>query len=118
LDPPCTDLGTLASRPDARWRKTPAASGRLAALQRRLLVRGARALAPGGTLVYSTCTIATRENEQVAAAAPDYADVEVDDLGALHPRLASRRDGRFLQLLPEREHTTGFFIARFRRRGG
>jgi 16S rRNA (cytosine967-C5)-methyltransferase len=115
LDPPCTDLGTLASRPDARWRKSPETRDRLAALQRRLLVRAARALRPGGTLVYSTCTISVRENEEVAAAAPRYAEVEVDDLGATHRRLASRRDGRFLQLLPERDRTAGFFIARFTR---
>ncbi len=117
LDPPCTDLGTLASRPDARWRKSPEACERLAGLQRRLLVRAARALRPGGTLVYSTCTISTRENEAVAGAAPDYAEVEVDDLGAAHRRLASRQDRRFLQLLPGRDRTTGFFIARFHRRG-
>ncbi|MGH2987132.1 MAG: RsmB/NOP family class I SAM-dependent RNA methyltransferase, partial [Solirubrobacterales bacterium] len=115
LDPPCTDLGTLASRPDARWRKSPDARERLASLQRRLLVRAARALRPGGTLVYSTCTISARENEEVAAAAPGYAEVEVDDLGAERRRLASRRDGRFLQLLPERDRTAGFFIARFKR---
>ncbi len=113
LDPPCSDLGTLASRPDARWRKSPQACERLAALQRRLLVRAARALAPGGTLVYSTCTISDRENEVVAAGASEYADVIAEDLGAAHPRLRSRRDGRFLQLLPERDATTGFFIARF-----
>jgi len=115
LDPPCTDLGTLASRPDARWRKSPATRERLASLQRRLLVRAARALAPGGTLVYSTCTISVRENEAVAEALRDYSEVEADDLGAAQPRLASRRDRRFLQLLPQRDRTTGFFIARFRR---
>jgi 16S rRNA (cytosine967-C5)-methyltransferase len=117
LDPPCSDLGTLASRPDARWRKSPELVERLAALQRRLLVRAARALAPGGTLVYSTCTISRAENEAVAAALEDYASgVAADDLGAEHPRLASRADARFLQLLPERDHTTGFFAARFRRK--
>lgn len=114
VDPPCTDLGTLASRPDARWRRLPDAPTRLAALQRRILVCGLRALAPGGTLVYSTCTISARENEEVAAEAADYARATVDDLGAAHPRLRSRRDGRFLQLLPQRDRTTGFFIARFR----
>jgi 16S rRNA (cytosine967-C5)-methyltransferase len=117
LDPPCSDLGTLASRPDARWRKSPETCARLAALQRRLLVRAARALAPGGTLVYSTCTISARENEAVAGPAPEYCDVTVDDLGAAHPRLRSRRDRRFLQLLPQRDRTTGFFIARLRGAG-
>ncbi|MDX6581534.1 MAG: rRNA (cytosine967-C5)-methyltransferase [Solirubrobacterales bacterium] len=118
LDPPCSDLGTLASRPDARWRKSAADPERLGSLQRRLLVRAARALGPGGTLVYSTCTISARENEDVAVGLAEYVgEAEADDLGALHPRLASRRDRRFLQLLPERDHTTGFFCARFRRRG-
>jgi 16S rRNA (cytosine967-C5)-methyltransferase len=116
LDPPCTDLGTLASRPDARWRRGPADPERVAALQRRLLVRAARALAPGGTLVYSTCTISAPENEGVAAALETYAsEVRPDELGSAHPRLASRADSRFLQLLPQRDRTTGFFCARFRR---
>jgi 16S rRNA (cytosine967-C5)-methyltransferase len=119
LDPPCSDLGTLASRPDARWRKSAEDCERLAGLQRRLLVRAARALGPGGTLVYSTCTISARENEEVAASLPEYfSDAEPGDLGAVDRRLASRRDPRFLQLLPERDRTTGFFIARFERRGG
>lgn len=119
LDPPCTDLGTLASRPDARWRKSPRMRERLATLQRRLAVRAARALAPGGTLVYSTCTVSADENERVAAELPDYAEgLSADDLGAKWPGLASRADRRFLQLLPQRDNTTGFFIARFRRRPG
>ncbi len=118
LDPPCSDLGTLASRPDARWRKSPDDPERLASIQRRMLVRAARALAPGGTLVYSTCTIASAENEGVAAALAGYvSEIEPDDLSAEHRRLASRRDPRFLQLLPQRDRTTGFFCARFRRRG-
>jgi 16S rRNA (cytosine967-C5)-methyltransferase len=116
LDPPCSDLGTLASRPDARWRRAPDDLERIAALQRRLAVRAARALAPQGTMVYSTCTISEVENESIATAVGDYASgVEADDLGAEHPRLASRTDKRSLQLLPQRDRTTGFFCARFRR---
>jgi 16S rRNA (cytosine967-C5)-methyltransferase len=116
VDPPCSDLGTLASRPDARWRKSPEGIARLAQLQRRIVARAARALAPGGTLVYSTCTISAAENQAVAAAVPGYAPgLRVDDLGAEHRRLALRDDHRFLQLRPDRDGTTGFFIARYRR---
>ena len=63
VDAPCSDLGALASRPDARWRKSPRAIERLAGVQRRILARAAAALRPGGVLVYATCTISRRENE-------------------------------------------------------
>lgn len=117
VDPPCSDLGTLASRPDARWRKSPELIDRLALLQRRLVTRAARGLAPGGTLVYSTCTISRRENDAVAGAVGELVPgVEVDTLGERHSALRSRHDRRFLQLRPDRDRTTGFFIARFRRR--
>ncbi len=92
LDAPCSDLGTLASRPDARWRKSPATIERLVELQSHLLERARAALRPGGTLVYSTCTISRRENEE-----------QVSD--------AERR----FQLRPDRDRTTGFFIASLRR---
>ena len=116
VDPPCSDLGTLASRPDARWRKSPEQIERLAALQRRILVRAARGLRTGGTLVLSTCTLSARENEDLAGALERFAPgLVADELGAAHPGLASRRDRRFLQIRPDRDGTTGFFIARFRR---
>jgi 16S rRNA (cytosine967-C5)-methyltransferase len=116
VDVPCSDLGALASRPDARWRKSPELIARLGVLQRRILTHAARALAPGGTLVYSTCTISAAENEAVAADLGCYAaGIEVDELGAAHPGLRVRGDHRFLQLRPDRDRTTGFFIARYRR---
>jgi 16S rRNA (cytosine967-C5)-methyltransferase len=121
VDPPCSDLGALASRPDARWRKSPRAIERLAALQGEILVRGLEALRPGGTLVYSTCTISRREGEERIAALPAQAAAgeappfAVDDLGALAPGLASPHDSRCLQLRPDRDRTTGFFICRLRR---
>lgn len=124
LDPPCSDLGALASRPDARWRKSPQAIERLAGEQRQLLVRGLEALRPGGLLVYSTCTISRRENEdQVAGllAAAESGEVPafaVDDLGALAPGLASPADRRCLQVRPDRDGTTGFFICRLKRDDG
>jgi len=121
VDAPCSDLGTLASRPDARWRKSPKAIERLAEVQGAILAGAARALRPGGVLVYSTCTISRRENEDVvvalleAAGRGEVPSLEVDKLGARAPELASEVDDRFLQIRPDRDRTTGFFIARLRR---
>jgi 16S rRNA (cytosine967-C5)-methyltransferase len=121
VDPPCSDLGALASRPDARWRKSPRAIERLAELQGEILVRGLEALRPGGTLVYSTCSISRREGEariealEERGGGGDVPAFSVDDLGALAAGLAAPQDPRCLQLLPDRDRTTGFFICRLRR---
>jgi 16S rRNA (cytosine967-C5)-methyltransferase len=121
VDPPCSDLGALASRPDARWRKSPKAVERLAALQAEILANGLELLRPGGTLVYSTCTISRREGEEQVSAleragadgrAPSFA---VEDLGARARGLASAHDPRCLQLRPDRDRTTGFFVCRLRK---
>jgi 16S rRNA (cytosine967-C5)-methyltransferase len=118
LDPPCSDLGTLQARPDVRWRKRPAQVAELAVLQRTLLENAAAMVRPGGVLVYSTCTISPEENEgQVGGFLAAHPELAADELGAEHPDLASRADGRFLQLLPHRHGTDGFFLARLRRAG-
>jgi 16S rRNA (cytosine967-C5)-methyltransferase len=65
LDPPCSGLGTLSSHPDLRWRVSPADIDRLAAEQDDLLAAARRALRPGGTLVYSICTLSPREERLV-----------------------------------------------------
>jgi 16S rRNA (cytosine967-C5)-methyltransferase len=121
LDAPCSDLGTLASRPDARWRKSPRTIERLVEVQESMLRNAAAMLRPGGTLVYSTCTISRRENEEriaallAASAAGEVPPLELDDLGARAPRLAAPAEPRCLQLRPDRDGTTGFFIARIGR---
>jgi 16S rRNA (cytosine967-C5)-methyltransferase len=65
LDPPCSGLGTLRSHPDLRWRTSPEAIDALAVEQDALLRCARRALAPGGTLVYSVCTLSPREERLV-----------------------------------------------------
>ena len=122
LDAPCTDLGTLASRPDLRWRKHPAQLQRLAELQGELLAAAATTVRPGGRLVYSTCTISRRENEDRVAALLEggagLPTMRAVDLGSRFPALASLLDARFLQIRPDRDRTSGFFIAALEREGG
>jgi 16S rRNA (cytosine967-C5)-methyltransferase len=93
VDPPCSGLGTLQSHPDLRWRTSPEAIETMASAQQEILEAGANALRPGGTLVYSTCTLSPRENEQQATASS--------------LRLESAR-----LVLPHRDRTDGFYIAR------
>jgi 16S rRNA (cytosine967-C5)-methyltransferase len=102
VDPPCSGLGTLQSRPDLRWRVTPKAVVELAALQQRMLAAAARATAPSGILVYSVCTISRTESEKVI---DSFLDRSED----------FTRDAPDRQLLPHRDGTDGFFIARLRR---
>jgi 16S rRNA (cytosine967-C5)-methyltransferase len=116
VDPPCSDLGTLAARPDARWRKDPGAVETLAALQAAILDNAATALAPGGVLVYSTCTISPHENErQIESFLGRRADFELDDLPSDLPVWDHPSVPRLMQTLPHRDGTDGFFVARLRR---
>jgi 16S rRNA (cytosine967-C5)-methyltransferase len=101
LDAPCSNLGTLARRPDARWRKTPEQIDDLAALQRELLNAAAGATRPGGTLVYSVCTISEREGAS-----------QVDSFKDRHRNFTETSR---VQTLPHRDGTDGFFIARLER---
>jgi 16S rRNA (cytosine967-C5)-methyltransferase len=105
VDAPCSGLGVLAQRPDLRWRARP-----LPELQVALVRSAAERLRPGGTLVYSVCTINRDENEAVVAAS----GLAVDPLGAEWPQFAHPRDPRFLLTLPHVHGTSGFFISRLR----
>lgn len=114
VDPPCTGLGVLSSRPDARWRRREESLEPLTRLQRGLLERALELVKPGGRVVYSTCTLIAPENEDVVRAV----DAPLDDLAASHPDLAHPRLPGALLTLPHRHGTDGFFIARLRRSGG
>jgi 16S rRNA (cytosine967-C5)-methyltransferase len=115
VDPPCSGLGTLQSRPDLRWRTSPERVSELAGLQARVLNAGAQATAPGGLLVYSVCTITNAEGDDVVRAfLADRPDFSAEHLAALLPAAAR---GPYLRTLPHRDGTDGFFIARLRRAG-
>jgi 16S rRNA (cytosine967-C5)-methyltransferase len=115
LDPPCSGLGTLQSRPDLRWRAAERSIAKLAALQARILAAGAAATRPGGLLVYSVCTISRAESvdvvERFLSASQSFVPETIAGGGSGDPWT-----GRYLQLLPSRDGTDGFFIARLRRR--
>jgi 16S rRNA (cytosine967-C5)-methyltransferase len=114
VDPPCSGLGTLQSRPDLRWRTSPERIAELAPLQARILRAGAAATAAGGVLVYSVCTISAAEGHGVIERFLTQDDRFVcEDVGAL---LATPSPGPHLQLRPDEHGTDGFFIARLRRR--
>jgi 16S rRNA (cytosine967-C5)-methyltransferase len=116
VDPPCSGLGTLQSRPDLRWRARPEHIADLAALQGQILAVGADAVAPGGTVVYSVCTISRAEGQEVIDAfLRSHGEFVAEDLGALHPELRSGDSEPYLQVLPHRDGTDGFFIALLRR---
>ena len=116
VDPPCSDLGTLAARPDARWRKQRSDPAELAALQGAILSAGAHALRPGGTLVYSTCTISPAENRDVIDAfLAEHTDFELAEPPSDLPFWEHASVPPTLQTLPHRDGTDGFFIARLQR---
>lgn len=81
IDAPCSGLGTVRRDPDIRWRRSPEDLVRFAASQRDLLDRSADLVAPGGTLIYSTCSSEPEENDDVVAgflaARADFAQVRV-----------------------------------------
>ncbi|MFZ7088651.1 RsmB/NOP family class I SAM-dependent RNA methyltransferase [Curtobacterium sp. RRHDQ10] len=122
LDAPCTGLGALRRRPEARWRKLPEDVVELAALQSELLDAAVAALAPGGTLAYVTCSPHLAETRgQVDAVLRRHGDVleQLDTAGVVRavavrdPQVA---DGPVVQLWPHRIGTDAMFVALLRRR--
>jgi 16S rRNA (cytosine967-C5)-methyltransferase len=103
VDAPCSGLGVLAQRPDLRWRATP-----LPELQLALLRSAAERVRPGGSIVYSACTINADENEAVVEAS----GLRVSPLGGEWPQFSHPRDPRFLLTLPHVHGTSGFFVSR------
>jgi 16S rRNA (cytosine967-C5)-methyltransferase len=107
LDAPCSGLGVLRRRADARWRVQPHAIPPLANMQRALLASAATAVRPGGRLVYSVCTLTSAETLGV----DDFARAELPGFRALEPAGRPwRRHGRGALILPSDEGTDGMFV--------
>jgi 16S rRNA (cytosine967-C5)-methyltransferase len=120
VDAPCSGLGTLRRKPDARWRLAPEDPARFATIQRTLCRRFARLLRPGGRLVYATCAIGRTENGEVAAFVARELGLApfplARTLGEERAR-ALGAEGHLLQLYPHVHGTDGFFVAGFTRAG-
>jgi 16S rRNA (cytosine967-C5)-methyltransferase len=112
VDAPCTGLGVLRRRPDARWRLEPGAVETLATLQRAMLAAAADAVQPGGVLVYAVCTFSDAETIGIDA----WAAGELPDFIALDPPGPPwRTHGRGALLLPSDADTDGMFVLALRR---
>lgn len=116
LDVPCTGTGTLARHPDGRWRLREEDLESLVGLQREMLRAAADRVAPGGTLVYATCSIEPEENErQVEGFLQDRDDFAVE---APAHGVGTDLDARgCLRVLPAVDRYDGAFAARMRRHG-
>ncbi|HSK48748.1 MAG TPA: transcription antitermination factor NusB [Coriobacteriia bacterium] len=117
IDAPCSGLGTLRRPPDRRWRAQRDEIETLALLGEQLLGRAARLVKPGGCVVYSTCTIAKRENAEVIEgflASPDGAEFRIETLIGYVPDEWAKfvtPEGYF-QSLPAQDGPDGHFVAR------
>jgi 16S rRNA (cytosine967-C5)-methyltransferase len=122
VDAPCSGLGVIRRRADMRWHKKEEEINELPQLQLAILERAAQAVAPGGSLVYSTCTIEPEENFEVVKAFrakhPEFISVSLteelpfvlEDSGDLR-----QSEKGILQILPHKHGMDGFFLAKFRR---
>lgn len=116
VDVPCSGLGVLRRRPDARLKKTEEEIKKLPALQTELLESGAKAVKENGVLVYSTCTVEPRENEEVVNKfLKKHSEFVLDNTGEFLP--VKKRNDKMIQLLPTRDNTDGFFITRLIKKG-
>lgn len=121
VDAPCTGLGALRRRPEARWRKTPADLKELNALQAQLLAAAWNALKPGGILVYSTCSPHPSETTSIIEQALRQfgSSAELVDatklLEQISPTLRLTQGRKTVQLWPHRDDTDAMFIAVIRK---
>ena len=114
IDAPCSGLGTLRRNPDLKWRQHPESLEALCATQANILRQASRCVAPGGRLVYATCSILPEENEEQVerflAENPDFTLLDACKIAADRCENLTL-EGPFLRLRPDRHQTDGFFAA-------
>ena len=114
VDAPCSGLGVLRRKPDARWKKSARDAKTLPSLQHAILESAAQTVKKGGVLVYSTCTMEECENAAVVNAFLEtYTDFALEETGRFLP--VQKTAERMVQIMPEADGPDGFFIARMRR---
>ena len=114
VDAPCSGLGVLRRKPDARWKKSPEDVKTLPPLQRAILASAAEAVKKGGILVYSTCTMEECENAAIVANfLRTHTDFVLEETGGFLP--VQKTTEHMVQIMPETDGPDGFFIARMRR---
>ncbi len=122
VDVPCSGLGALRRRPEARWRRTQADVAALGGTQRDLLAAAIDSARPGGVIAYVTCSPHVAETRQVVLdVLAGRADVEIMDAPAVLaevPGLQLPEEGRFAQFWPHRHGTDAIFLALLRRLPG
>ncbi|MEB3342047.1 16S rRNA (cytosine(967)-C(5))-methyltransferase [Okeania sp.] len=115
LDVPCSGLGTLHRRADARWRQTLENIQELAKLQSELLETAAKWVKPGGVLVYATCTIYPLENEEIIEEfLTNNSEWEIEKPN-VDFMVSSCAEG-WIKIWPHREQMDGFFMVKLRRK--
>lgn len=118
VDAPCSGLGTLRRNPDLKWRQSAQAVEEMSAKQLSILASAARLLKAGGRLVYATCSVLARENQQVVEQfLAQHADFVLVPAGeALAAQKIPLEMGPYLELYPHVHQTDGFFAAVLERR--
>jgi 16S rRNA (cytosine967-C5)-methyltransferase len=115
VDAPCTGLGALRRRPEARWRRRPEDVAGLAKLQRELLTAALRHVRPGGVVAYVTCSPHLSETAGVVTGVARRTGAELLDAREHLPGVPDLGEGPTVQLWPHRHGTDAMFLALLRR---